>query len=296
MRISVAIATYGRPTLLGRAMRSVIDSGTKPMELLVVDGDPAGSSKAVANDLAVEAPFPIRWIGCQPGLTRQRNVALDAATGEIVVFIDDDARLEPDAIERLAAAYEAPGVVGATGRVVEPASNRVAGKTSRVRDWLPGGGQEGGFTRYGYPRRLVREDVSRDVEFMAGCFMSARTAVARQVRFDERLPGYGLAEDEDFGCRLARNGRVRYVADAVVRHDNLGAGSRDGRRFSKDVVVNRHHLFRKNFDPTLRARAEFWMLVVLLVLHRLVNRDVPGVRGVVDGVVAVLTRRGVADR
>lgn len=285
--LSVVIATYRRPDILGAAVDSVLASQPAPLELLIVDGDPEGSAKAVVDGLPVALAVPVTWMAAPTGLTRQRNAGLDAARGDVVVFIDDDARLEPDALAVLARAYDDPAVVGATGRVLEPASNRVGGKTSSVRDWLPGGGKEGGFTRYGYPRRLVREDVDRDVSFMAGCFMSTRTDVGRRLRFDEALPGYGLAEDEDFGCRLARAGRVRYVAGAVVHHDNRGAGTRDSRAFSRQVVVNRHYLFRKNFEATLRARAGFAGLVAILVGHRLLNRDVPGVRGIVDGLVAV---------
>lgn len=290
--LSVVIATYRRPDILGAAIDSVVASRPVPLELLIIDGDPEGSAKPVVDGLPDDLAVPVTWLAAPTGLTRQRNAGLDAARGDVVVFIDDDARLEPDALAVLAQAYDDPEVVGATGRVLEPASNRVGGKTSSVRDWLPGGGQEGGFTRYGYPRRLVREDVDQDVSFMAGCFMSTRTEAGRRLRFDEALPGYGLAEDEDFGCRLARVGRVRYVAAAVVHHDNRGAGTRDSRAFSRQVVVNRHYLFRKNFEATPRARAGFAGLIAVLVAHRLANRDLRGVRGLVDGLSAVRSGDG----
>src|SRR5206468_4076447 len=126
-----------------------------------------------------------------------------------------------------------PSVVGATGIVVEPDDRPFGGKTSRVRSFLPGGGVEGTFTRYGYPRRLVHVDEPRDVEFMQGCFMAARLPDARTVGFDERLPGYGLAEDEDFSYRLSRRGRIRYEPSIVVRHDNTGFATRDRRAFGR---------------------------------------------------------------
>ncbi|HVB26740.1 MAG TPA: hypothetical protein VNE21_02370, partial [Mycobacteriales bacterium] len=198
------------------------------------------------------------------------------------VFLDDDARPRPDALARLTAAYTDPGVVGATGRVVEPASNRVVGKESKLRRALHLGA-EGTFTAYGYPRRITRTDAPRDVECMSGCFMSARVPVAAALRFDERLSGYGLAEDEDFSYRLSRRGRIRYVPDAVVDHDNAGFGGRDRVAFNRAVVVHRAYLFAKNFPQTPRARAGFTLLVPALVAHRLLNGDLAGVRGLLRG-------------
>jgi glycosyltransferase involved in cell wall biosynthesis len=282
--VSVVVATLKRPQVLAAALQSAVQSVPPPYEVLVVDGDEAGSAADVVRTVGATTAVPLRHVPSPRGLTRQRNVGLDALRGDVVLFIDDDARLQPDALGRVATAFAAePDVVGVTGRVVEPASNAVGGKSAAVRKLLPGGGGEGRFTRYGYPNRLVDEHRDHEVEFMAGCFMSARAAVAREVRFDEELPGYGLAEDEDFSYRLSRRGRIRYLADAVVEHDNGGFGGRDRRVFGRQVVRNRAYLFRKNFPQTRTAQAQFGLLLALLVLHRLLNRDLQGARGIVEG-------------
>ncbi len=289
-RTSVVIATLGRAEPLQRALAALAVCSPAPDEVVVVDGDPqAGAATVVAA--APETPYPVRHVRAPRGLTRQRNVGLREADGDVVLFLDDDARPEPDLLDLLRQAYADEAVVGATGRVFEPASNAVGGKSSPVRALLPGGGREGGFTRFGYPRRLRDETLDRDVEFMAGCFMSARLGLAREVGFDERLTGYGLAEDEDFSCRLARRGRVRYLGGAVVHHDNRGFGGRDRRAFGRQVVANRSYLFRKNFAQTPVARAQFWLLLLVLGGHRLLNRDAAGARGLLEGAVALAVGR-----
>jgi GT2 family glycosyltransferase len=284
VRVSVVIATLGRPDPLRRALRSLDESSTAPHEVLVVDGSTTDEAEGVVAEAAASS-FPVRHVRSERGLTRQRNTGLDSATGDVVLFLDDDARVSSDVLDLLITAYAEEAVVGVTGKVIEPSSNRVGGKTSRIRTLLPGGGAQGGFTRFGYPRRLIDEDVDRDVEFMGGCFMSARLALARQVRFDEALPGYGLAEDEDFSYRLSRHGRVRYLAGAVVQHDNAGFHGRDRRAFGHQVVQNRRYLFRKNFPQTPVARAQFGLLLAVLVVHRLANRDAAGARGVLEAAV-----------
>jgi len=282
---SVVIATLARPDVLARALHSLAASCTVRCEVLVVAGDDRRSAEVVVARHR-GGRLEIRHIAAPRGLTRQRNIGLDAVRGEVVVFLDDDARVLPDTLGRVLGAYGDADVVGATCRIVDvigPEGSRVGGRSSRVRVLLRGGGRDGTFTAAGYPRRLIDQTVTTDVEFMPGCFMSARTEVARAVRFDERLTGYGLAEDEDFSFRLARQGRVRSLGDAVVEHDNAGvrAGG-DRRAFGHQVVRNRSYLFEKNFPQTRRARAQFTVLIGVLVVHRLVNLDLAGARGVIE--------------
>jgi GT2 family glycosyltransferase len=281
MTFSVIVATLGRPERLSRSLQAIAALEPGPDEVIVVDGSADGSAAPVA------AAAGARYVGSPPGLTRQRNAGLGAATADVVVFLDDDAALEPGALAVLTELYAEPDVVGATGRVEEPASHGVGGQRSALRRLLRGRRREGTFMRCGYPRRIVDGSRPMDVEQMPGCFMSARLEAARATGFDERLPGYALAEDEDFSYRLSRLGRVRYDPRAVVHHDNSGFAGRDRRAFGRTVVVHRWYLLKKNFAPTPFARLQFGALVGLLVIHRLLNRDLAGVRGLLAGVLAV---------
>lgn len=280
---TAAVCTKGRPTVVAGALAALAECDPAPLEVLVVDGDEDAESARPAAAWA-----GARYVVHEPGLTKQRNRALDEARGEVVAFFDDDARPAPDVFARLADAYADPSVLGATGPVIEPGDHARGGKASPVRRLVTGRGRPGTFTRGGYPRRYTTLPDDCDVEFMQGAFLTVRRDVGRELRFDEHLPGYGLAEDEDFSRRLSQRGRIRYVADAVVHHENLGFGTRDARAFNRSLVVNRLHLFRKNFASGPAAWAGFvWMLVVLFG-HRLVNRDWRGLVGLAEGVLAVL--------
>ena len=291
MRFSVVIPTMRREAILAATLDSLRRCDPAPHEVIVIDADSEGSSQPVVTELDQEVELAVRYIRSSPSLTLQRNLGIEDASGDVIVFLDDDVDIEPDLFVRLDEAYGDPDVVGATGRIGEPESGRRGGPRSALRRLLPGGGREGTFTRYGYPRYLRDVDSPADVEFMQGCFMSARRELAAQVRFDEQLGGYALAEDEDFSYRLSRVGRVRYDPRAVVHHDNSGFAGRDRRAFGRTVVVHRWYLLRKNFAPTRFARLEFAALVVVLVIHRLLNGDLAGARGIWAGVRAIA--RGV---
>jgi GT2 family glycosyltransferase len=285
MRFSVVIPTMRRETILASTLASLERCDPAPYEVIVVDSDDEGSSRATVTAFDRAAAPAVRYVRTTPSLTRQRNIGIDDSSGDVVVFMDDDVAIEPDLFARLNDAYRDSDIVGVTGRIVEPHSKRRGGPASRIRQLLPGGGREGTFTRYGYPRYVRNLDRPHDVEFMPGCFMSARREAATQVRFDESMGGYALAEDEDFSYRVSRLGRLRYVPEIVVNHRKLGFGSQDARRFGRLVVVNRTYLFRKNFRRTPLARLQFGLLVGLLVGHRLVNREWSGARGLLEGAV-----------
>ena len=276
---SVIIPTFDRPERLRATLASVVALDPPAREIIIVDGDPSGSAREVVKFHAGR----VTHVASHPGLTRQRNAGMRVARESLILFLDDDVAVKTDLLARLGRAFADDAVVGATGLVIEPSGGRRIGKTSRLRKVLFGGGNEGGFTRFGYPRRVVDPGVEQDVSFMPGCFMSIRRTVALRVEFDEELPGYGLAEDEDFALRLSRLGRIRYLPDAVVHHKNLGFLTKDSRAFDRQVVLNRTYLFRKNFHPTALARAQFGLFVLLLVAHRLINREWRGAQGLLEG-------------
>ena len=287
-RFSVVIATRGRPAVLHETLAGLARCDPQPAETLVVDGSDDGSAEPVARDASV------RYARSRPGLTIQRNVGLDLVAGDVVVFLDDDTVPDPRLFAALADGYRDPGIVGATGRVVEPDRRRFGNMRSPWRRLLPGGGREGSLTRFGYPRRIQDEGRERDVEYMLGGLMSARRDLAARLRFDERLTGYALMEDEDFSYRLSRLGRIRFLPSASVVHRRITADryTAGGRDFGRTVVLNRAYLFRKNFRRTPVARLQFALLIGVLALHRAVNGEWAGVRGLIEGSVEAWRQRG----
>lgn len=280
----MVIPTLRRAEILRDTLSSLAACDPPPAEIVVVDGDPGRATQRVVAGLdGPRLRFTLHYLRSEPGSTVQRNAGIDAATGDVIAFLDDDVSVRPSFFADLARAYADPGVVGVTGLVLEPRSHRVGDQRSRLRRWLPGGGTEGRFTRYGYPRYLQDLERPRDVETMQGCLMTARRRAAERVRFDESLTGYAIAEDEDFSYRLSRTGRIRYDPGLVLEHKKLGFGTRDPRFLNRVAVVNRAYLFRKNFPQTPLARAQFGMLMLILLAHRLANRNWAGARGLLDG-------------
>jgi glycosyltransferase involved in cell wall biosynthesis len=97
MRISVVICTWNRCALLRRtleSLRSLIVPAGREWELLVVNNR---STDATDEVIAAYQQFlPLRRL-FEPelGLSRARNAAVRAANGDLVLFTDDDVRVDP---------------------------------------------------------------------------------------------------------------------------------------------------------------------------------------------------------
>ena len=274
--------------MLREALLSALASLPRDGEIIVVDGDPRRSAEAVVEELdSPDGGPPIRYIAGVSGLCAQRNKGMDAAQGDVVIFTDDDCTLAAGFYEALAGAYRDPEVIGVTGRVLQAPDRRIGSNIeSPLRRMVLGGGRQGTMTSFGFRRPIVDVESPRTIEYMPGTFMSARRAIAADVRFDEwlgRSHGYSLGEDDDFSYRLSRRGTLRYVPSAAVHHHSLGKSTMDRRVLDRLLVINRTYLFRKNFAGTLRAKLGYAGLIVLLFSHRIVNRDWQGMRGLIDG-------------
>lgn len=93
--VSVVIPCWNQGGFLGDAIESVLAQTYRHVEIIVVDD---GSTDCTA---AVAARFPcVRCISQQnQGLAAARNAGLARSTGDLVVFLDADDRLLPDALE-----------------------------------------------------------------------------------------------------------------------------------------------------------------------------------------------------
>ncbi|MDI6797055.1 MAG: glycosyltransferase, partial [Desulfatibacillaceae bacterium] len=114
----VAICTTGRAgDMLVRAVESVFtqDAGPDSLEVLVVDNSAQDEKGAKIKNLL--APWPSVRIVQEPavGLSFARNRALDKALAPVVVFIDDDAKMEAGYLKRLAKVFSGSPLPAAAG-------------------------------------------------------------------------------------------------------------------------------------------------------------------------------------
>jgi glycosyltransferase involved in cell wall biosynthesis len=270
MTITVVIPTLNRLDELGRCLETLRAQTRKPDELIVVDGaaDPRIEALTAAQASAAGA---VKWLPFRPGLTAARNHAIARATGDLVVFLDDDLLLEPEFLAEI----ERPFLEDSEGRVAGVAGD-IVNYERDARPWieffkalflLPRDG-DGRFRASGAPTMFYGVGREMDVEFLPGGLTAWRREVFREFQFDENLPGIGINEDGDFSYRVSRKWRNRHNPKARVRHVRPESSAvRDASlEHLKLELAGYRYLYRKNMpkDPLHYAAARWHDAGVLL--------------------------------
>ncbi len=218
VNISVAICTWNRAALLDKTLSRMhavrVPTGTS-WELLVVDNSSTDDTDAVIDRHCQHLPLRKLYEPKQ-GHSNARNCAIEHATGDLLVWTDDDVLVEPDWLTEYAAAAAAFPNAGYFGGTVDPWFE------TDPPPWLA---RHLPQLEAAYALRRLGSDVRllADGERVFGANMAFRTAVMRTVRFDPRLGRVGegmLSGDEtDVIERLRAAGYAGvWVGTARVKH------------------------------------------------------------------------------
>lgn len=116
MRLSVVINTCDRGASLRQTLRSLAFQTWTDFEVVVVNGPSSDETGEVLEAYAGR----IKVRSCpQRNLSVSRNIGIDAASGDVVAFIDDDALATPTWLADLAGAYADAAIGGAGGKVYD---------------------------------------------------------------------------------------------------------------------------------------------------------------------------------
>jgi glucosyl-dolichyl phosphate glucuronosyltransferase len=225
--VVICVYTEKRWDDIVAAVGSVAAQDVAPAEtLVIVDHNPALLSRALQEF----GPRGVRVLSNahKQGLSGARNTAIAEATGDVVVFLDDDAQARPGWLAALLAPYADPTVAAVGGvahprwpvnrpRVLPGAAPYDPNATGEL-DWIVG------CTYTGQPVRQA------EVRNLMGCNMSFRREVFTRVGgFAEDIGRIGknpLGCEETELCIRARQAyqragekiRIVFEPDAVVDH------------------------------------------------------------------------------
>lgn len=230
--LSIIIPTLNEEAYLELTLNSILDQNYNgKYEIIVADGMSTDKTVKIAKKYTKNV-IRVKRRGIGAG----RNAGALKARGDVLVFMDADSLLLPNALTELVKPFGNQNVVGVTCSIL-PSSNKLED-----------------FIIYRLLNELVKFSIKMKKAHVSGvCIACTNDAFKRIGGFNENL---STAEDTDFSIRLNNLGKIEYVDKATImtsvrRLEKLGR-MKTIRKYSNDYlsfILNKNSLNSKKFRP-----------------------------------------------
>ena len=266
--VSIVVVSRHRPAALIRCLTGISQLRYAPFEVIVV-ADPQGQDAVRRWPGAAD----VKVIGFdEPNISVARNLGIEAASGEVVAFIDDDAVPEPGWLTHLANPFNDVSVAAAGGFV--------RGRNGMSWQW-----QANSVDLAGTVRPL---DVPNDAPLVLtpspgraikteGTNMAVRRSVLMRLGgFDPNF--HYFLDETDLNLRLAQEGAATAIVPrAVVHHGFAENAMRRGDRVPRDLrqMGASWAVFLARYCPEVHV-AERWAAITASERKRVLRHMVEG--------------------
>ena len=196
--VTVVIPAYNEEKHIGQTIES-IKNQTYPVDrILVVDDCSTDGTSKIARKAGVDVIRTPKNSGTK---AQAQNHAIQFIATEVIVTIDGDTVLSPDAIEKVLPALRDKEVASVCGLVV-PQNIKTVWEKARFIEYL-----------YGISIPKGAQDLWGAVLVSSGCFSAFKTDLLRE---SEGFPDRTMAEDMDLTWRFLKEGKVIRVVPTAV--------------------------------------------------------------------------------
>ncbi|MBI3559921.1 glycosyltransferase family 2 protein [Candidatus Gottesmanbacteria bacterium] len=234
---SIIIPYHNSAGTIGRLLASIQRSPKAPAyEVIVVDDGSQEKYNGYNGYKNYKSYIRILRLNKNHGPAVARNRGVAAARGKIVVFVDSDVELFPDALANLAKIYQDdPDIVAVTGVwVKEQRTNAFFPNYKAMRDWS---------------YWINERDKSGYYFLFSTRIASIKKSVFQRLGgFDETYPS-PLVEDIELTYRIARRYAIIFAPNVRVRHEFEPFWPVAKKYFLRAYYWTKLYARRKKFDP-----------------------------------------------
>ena len=207
--VDICVITYKRPTLLERAIRSILT--TKKIEdynarIIVVDNDTDQSAKPVVDRIANEYSGLVSYhTEPRKGYSHARNRCLEISDSDTIVFLDDDQWVTNNwlsALIEVQRQYDAAVVFGPVLASLPPDTPA----------WI----RQGGF--FNRDRKATGEPQAHGGS--GNALIKKSELINTELRFDPEFSRSG-GEDHELFSRIYRAGNLMVWADEAISYEEI---------------------------------------------------------------------------
>lgn len=221
--VSIIIVLFNSAEYIGPCMDSLVRLEYHPFEVILVDNASDDDSVRVARERAKAGNLEclISELPRNRGFAAANNHGFSLSSGEIVMLLNPDTEIYPDAVSGVVSAMEGDETIGAVGcKLYFPDRRTLQHAGGFIRD-------NGLTMHYGTEKPDEGQyDVQAEVAYVTGAAMAVRRGLFVEAGMldEDYFPAY--FEETDFCLRVRRMGyRVVYVPSArVVHHEATTTG------------------------------------------------------------------------
>jgi len=245
MKISVIIPTKNRREYLIDILND-IDNQIYPV-LEVVAPDQSENFKEIEDNYNFRL---IHFAHAGKGPCISRNDAAEKASGDILVFLDDDARIENNFIYEITLPILKKSCYACSGAICD-INGKINTKSHKSDFWF--------FQLTAIPQKSYDDNC---YYVPGGCFAIDKNVFFTIGKFDLFFDPNGAGEDREIAVRLDRNGyKIHFNANAKLLH--IGAsrgGRREGKNTSIEFIKNIGYIIYKYYG-TSKLNNYRWYLI-----------------------------------
>lgn len=214
--VSVILATWRREDSLRLVLGDLARQTGVNAEVVVIDQNQPLTADSVFAEFSA-SPHRLTILPHAPGVVASRNDGAKIATGEVLVFIDDDVRIDaPNYLDTIARNFTDPAIDAICGQELSPPDYRPSAE--------PQGAFADAFEEACFFYRATTQ--RREVFHLATCNCAIRrSAWEKMGGLDPVFAGNSYGDDYDLALRMRAAGmKIVFEPAASVRHTRAAMG------------------------------------------------------------------------
>jgi glycosyltransferase involved in cell wall biosynthesis len=225
--VSIVICTLHNLEGLGKCIASIVQQTLKPDEVIIVHGYIDREIEEIIpktmQPILLANSIKLKYIKTIRSLVTQRNIGIDNACGDVIIFFDDDVVLDKDYLYFLLKVYQAKwseSIGGVQGTTIEDLEEKpwhpreifkkmfFLGRTTGKGCLLPSVNP----SYCGNPKQITKVDI------FSGCKMSFRREILLQNRFDSNFNEFWACDDVELSYRISQKYDLYQTPFAHLHH------------------------------------------------------------------------------
>ncbi len=241
--VSIVIPTYNRELYLEKAVKSIQSQDFTDYEVLVVDDGSTDDTKQTIASVVYKDRRIKYFYQKNSGRSAARNLGIENAVGDWLLFLDSDDMLADQALSFLTGkiqTYPEAAIIGGTNIEIDENDNPIKRPGFEIKKGLNEG--------------LVSEpylSLIRNYYLPMGSYIVRRTVVEENGGFVSELEP---CEDYDFCLRIAQSATLAYFNKPIAKFRKHGSNTPVDVFYATSLKVAYKHLTEINSDHSLKNK------------------------------------------